>query len=281
MDENANQQNTICSDKMDADTKERVNIFELLRGKCNSKNKKSQMYNIGEELHDNIDKKISKRELERIYTLKSGLKPDITNERLKIEPLIITSQDDIYNCFGLIPGDVQRQVRTFYDKFKKYGLTKYEEKGEIYYIWSPILKSELDIVMHPAIRNIFSQEKDKKTFKESKQSKCEICGSETRLAIDHWRSHSKYNISHKDIAVLLCELCNNKHHNRDAINCILSYKDDIQKLKNWINIEERIVQLGYLPNDNDLEEQQKIKSIIDNYWLDNHDVSIKTLIKNW
>lgn len=279
MEENIIQQNTICSDKMDADTKERVNILEL-RGKNNGKNKNSQMDIIVNIFHNNIDIKLHKREIEKLYSLEFGLKQDITNERLKNEPIIIKSIDEIMNLFDKIPGDVQRQLRTFHDKFKNYGLIKLEEGSEIYYIWSPILKSELDIVVHPVARNIFSHDKHKEAFIESRQGKCEICSSETRLAIDHWRAHSIYNINHKDIAVLLCEKCNNKHHNRDAINCILPYKNNIQFIKNWNDIEKRIVQLGYLPNDKDLEEQKKIKSYIDNYWQDNHKYTMKTLI-NW
>lgn len=159
MEENTKQQDTICSDKMDTDTKERVNILELT-GKCNGKNTKSQTHIISEIFNNNIDKKISKRELEREFTLKSSLKPNITNEIVK--NMSFSSIDDITDVFGLIPGDVQRQVRSHYDKFKKYGLTRYEEGSQIYYMWSPILKSELDIVVHPVARNIFSQDKIKK-----------------------------------------------------------------------------------------------------------------------
>ena len=93
MEENILQQNTICSDKMDSDTKGRYDILTP-KGKCNGKNKKYQLYIISEIFKSNIDKKISKRELERDYTLEFALKPNITNERLKNEQIIINSIDD-------------------------------------------------------------------------------------------------------------------------------------------------------------------------------------------
>ena len=116
-------------------------------------------------------------------------------------------------------------------------------------------------------RNIFRNEDDKKEFIRSRKNACEVCGKcATRMAIDHWRAHSVYNIDDVKIAVLLCEKCNNIHHNRDASHLISTYSNDITVVKNWIKIEKRIRENGFHPNENDKEDQKMNIQTVKEKW---------------
>lgn len=86
------------------------------------------------------------------------------------------------------------------------------------------------------------------------------------MAIDHWRAHSTYNIDDPDIAVLLCERCNNIHSNRDASNIMKHYISDIDIIDNWIKKELDIRSKGFKPNSEDENEQHtNIKHVINKY----------------
>ena len=110
------------------------------------------------------------------------------------------------------------------------------------------------------------------TFFKEKKNKCEMCGTcktdneILRMAIDHWRAYSTYNIDDPKIAVLLCEKCNNIHHNYDASKIALKYKYNILIVKNWIKKENEIRNNGYMPNEDDIKTQrQNIQSLTDYY----------------
>lgn len=208
---------------------------------------------------------ISKREVEAVYSLKFCFKNMDKTQKYTL--------DEILEFRNLqIPGDVQRQLRTFYDEFNKYGLEK-REKSDLYkevsYKWNPILKEKTHTIIQPALRDIFKTKEKVEEFKKSKKGCCEMCGTSAkdneclRLAVDHWRAHSIYNIDSENIAVLLCEKCNNIHHNKDASQIALKYKSDMRIVTNWRNKELEIRSKGYMPNNADLQAQQEnIKKII-------------------
>lgn len=177
--------------------------------------------------------------------------------------------EELVATLDYAPGDVQRQLRTFHDKFKRYGLVREGEGETIKYIWTPKKKSDLDTIIRPALRNIFKSDLERDAFIQSKEDKCELCGissKEERLAVDHWRAHSVYNIDEQGIAVLLCETCNNIHHNYDASKCIVNNKNNIKYIKNWIKVEKRVREMGYLPNEEDLKTQgENIQKVIEYY----------------
>ena len=240
---------------------ERYNLLD----KCNPG---TQTYIIAEIFSDNINKIITKREIETLYSLRWVFR-DISSETR------YTKDEFIRNATS-IPGDVQRNLRTFYDKFNKYGLEKIEKSEsssrEVCYIWNPISMDELENIVPSVARNIFKTKDEVSQFIESRKNKCEICGAcksnngTLRLAVDHWRAHSIYNIDDCKIAVLLCEKCNNIHHNFDASKIILKNKHNIEIIRNWIKKEKEIRGYGFMPNKNDLQQQNSIKKEICNYY---------------
>lgn len=189
--------------------------------------------------------KIPKREIEKQFGLRCSLSQKISFPCLFLEDLI--SQSDY------LPGDLQRILRSFYDKYSKYGLKKEGATKDIVYYWDSISHEEYLLLTNKTIihRNIFKTETERNKFIESKKTKCEICSGSVRLCIDHWRAFSVYNIDSTDIAVLLCEKCNNIHHNVDASKLIHHYKYNIKFIKKWITIEKSIRDKGYLPNETD------------------------------
>lgn len=237
------------------------------------KNTKSntQLCIIAEIFEENIGKKIAKREIETKYCLIWTLREIDNNIKLNKNELL----NKLLNKKIYVPGDIQRQVKTFYKKFHKYGLKKIEKKisndNEIYYIWEPINMNELEDIIRPAARNLFTSESERNEFIKKKKYKCEMCNAnkkdnETlRMAIDHWRAHSVYNIDDKRIAVLMCEKCNNIHHNYDACKIALKYKENTTIIKKWIKKEREIRSYDFEPNEKDLEQQLSIKIKIDEY----------------
>ena len=189
--------------------------------------KGTQKYILATIFEENKNKIIKKREIEKQLVLRYSLRNIEEQESLTKQELIKRAE--------YVPGDIQRDLRLFYDKFKKYGLKKIDKdyETELSYIWIPIDMDKLQDIIHPEARNIFKARYDSETFKKSKNYKCEMCSAcktdndTLRMAIDHYRSHSIYNIDDKRIAVLLCEKCNNIHHNHDASKIALKYKENI------------------------------------------------------
>jgi hypothetical protein len=166
----------------------------------------------------------------------------------------------------LINKKLQRKIKDcdlYQEELKNY------EGMNILYTWTPKKKSELDTIVRPALRNIFKTELERDAFVQSKEDKCELCeisSKEERLAVDHWRAHSVYNIDEQGIAVLLCEKCNNIHHNYDASKCVVNNKDNIKYIKNWIKTEKKVREMGYLPNEDDLKTQyENIQKVTEYY----------------
>ena len=184
------------------------------------------------------------------------------------EGIVIRNLQDIMALATELPGDLQRSLRTFHDKFVSYGLERDGEGENIRYQWRSITEEYFNwnrgVPRVP--RNIFATDAERDAFVEQRNRKCEVCGFNTRLAVDHWRAHSVYRIDTPNIAVLLCEVCNNIHHNFDASKILAKKKQDTQCVKNWISIEKRIRDAGYLPNEDDISTQnQIIDEVVDYY----------------
>lgn len=159
----------------------------------------TQLRTIAVIFENNISNPISKRDIEKEYTART-MATKITF------PLTFTTMEELVATLDYAPGDVKRQLRTFHDRFKRYGLVREGEGDTIKYIWTPKKKSDLDTIIRPALRNIFKSDLERDAFVQSKEDKCELCGissKEERLAVDHWRAHSVYNIDEQGIAVLL------------------------------------------------------------------------------
>lgn len=175
--------------------------------------------------------------------------------------------------FGRIPGDVQRDIRNFYTEVQVYGLQQRGQNKTLEYKWSPVSVEEFNKINTIEVpRNIFKNDKEKNEFKKSKNNCCEICGSKYRLTIDHWRAYSIYKIDDKEIAALLCEKCNNIHHNYDPSRIITKYKDNFRRIWNWKQIEDRISKT-FPPNEQDKKEQEKNIIFIKEYWNNNFNMN--------
>lgn len=169
---------------------------------------------------------------------------------------------------GKIPGDIQRDIRLFYDENEKYGLKKlHKPKCCPSYMWRHMTLIEYNSINQIKVnRNIFKNKKDKNKFSNSKNNKCEFCKSEYKLCVDHGRPFSIYKIDEPGIAVLLCEKCNNIHSNKDNILIVQKNMDSNRYIKKWIEIESRIRQNGFPPNDKDIKLQNKTIDIIVKYY---------------
>jgi len=230
--------------------------------------KGTQKYILAQIFTENQNKCITKREVEKQLVLRWSLR--------HIDDDTKFTKNEMISRATYVPGDIQRDLRLFYDKFNKYGLKKIEKNKssniELSYIWNPINIDKLENIIHPEARNIFKKDSEINTFLDSRNHTCEICGAcksdnETlRLAIDHWRAHSTYNIDNAKIAVLLCEKCNNIHHNHDASKIAVKYKDNISFIKKWVKKEKEIRSYGYMPNENDIKAQKENKQIIVEYY---------------
>lgn len=208
---------------------------------------------------------LSKRQIEK----ELGLTLAFRNVQFG-EGIMIHNLQELIQLASLLPGDLQRDLRTFHDKYKNYGLQRTGEGKTIQYSWTPITEEEYNWIQGTPIvpRSIFNTEEERFTFVLSKRGMCEICDNKDRLAIDHWRAHSIYNIDTPNIAVLLCEQCNNIHHNHDASTIILKKKGNIQCIKNWIAVEKRIRENGYMPNEKDIQTQNEHIDAVFKYYLE-------------
>jgi hypothetical protein len=216
---------------------------------------------------DNIGEWLTKREVEKQLVLRWSFRN--LNDIREFNDF-----NDLIKNAEHVPGDIQRDLRLFFDKFSKYGLEKKEKSKEngLSYRWNPIYKSELNDIISPAARNIFKTKEEQEKFFNEKCNKCEMCGKSKsendvlRMAVDHWRAHSIYNIDNREIAVLLCEKCNNIHHNYDASKIASKYKSNINIVKNWVKKEKEIRKLGFAPNEEDLKTQKAVIAEITNHY---------------
>jgi hypothetical protein len=230
--------------------------------------KETQTYILAQIFTENQNKRITKREVEKQLVLRCSLRDIDDNTKI--------TKNEMISRATYVPGDIQRNLRSFYKKFNKYGLKKIEKNKssniELSYIWEPINMYKLENIIHPEARNIFKKDSEIDKFLDIRNHTCEMCvasksdNKTLRLAIDHWRAHSTYNIDNTKIAVLLCERCNNIHHNHDASKIAVKFKDNLQIVKNWVKIENRIRGYGFMPNDVDTKTQKKtIETITEHY----------------
>lgn len=220
---------------------------------------------------NNVHCPLAKRDIEKEYGLRYSF------QQIQFPQQFQSIEELIDQCLPL-PGDLQRGLRNFYTKFHKYGLEcQSTKRNNMIYIWNPKLISEFDTSVSQPLRNLFKTKAKIEEFKEHHHHVCELCESDLRLTIDHWRAYSTYQIDDERIAVLLCEKCNNIHHNRDAIHCVKKNADNINYIKKWIQIEKRICDYGFLPNEKDALYQKKIKQQISHRWKTFH----KTPIDFW
>jgi len=221
----------------------------------------SQNHIIATIFEKNPNTPLGKRYIEREYALQVAFK-DVTDEQIAS----ISSKRDLLAIANDIPGDVQRVLRCFFDNYKQYGIVRNGERADTTYTYTPTTIAHMEPNMR-VNRNIFRNEDDKQEFIRSRKNACEVCGKHaTRMAIDHWRAHSVYNIDDVKIAVLLCEKCNNIHHNRDASHLISTYSNDNTVVKNWIKIEKRICENGFHPNETDKEDQKMNIQAVKEKW---------------
>lgn len=181
----------------------------------------------------------------------------------------IATLEDLIREADFLPGDLQRDLRTFYMNFHKFGLRKKGDGKDIVYYWEPISIEEYNFIKNINIpdRNIFKTDAEKREFVKTKNGKCEICFGNERLCIDHWRAYSVYQIDDPRIAVLLCERCNNIHHNLDASVILEKNRYNLQAIKNWISIEKRVRENGFAPNKEDAKQQNNMITETNNYYL--------------
>lgn len=226
---------------------EHFDIIKVLESNTTSKTDKSLLSIFNK---NGYEKTIPKRTLEK----KHGLYISFSHIQY---PITICSFDELEELADNLPGDLQRDIRTFYDKYNKYGLKKQGKNKNMKYYWENISLENYLVIIGETIpdRNIFKRQSDKMQFMISKNSQCEICEDTEMLCVDHWRAYSVYKIDSPNIAVLLCGKCNNIHHNLDASKLIKNYKDNLSRIKNWINIEKKIRKKGYLPNESDIISQ--------------------------
>ena len=216
--------------------------------------------------------KILKRDLEKEFSLRvmfpilEGLGNLLINSSSEEERKSV-----LFNYAKQLPGDVQRTLRTFFTNYKDYGLKQYGNGQTLTYYWENITLEQFQRLRGEVLvpRNIFKTTKNKDDFLKKKNNKCEICESSKRLAVDHWRAHSKYKIDNESIAVLLCEECNNIHHNCDASKLLKHKMRDCLCINNWIAIETRIRETGYVPNEEDKKTQINMINEVHEFWLAN------------
>lgn len=248
------------------------NIIKQLLSVCKQDTYANIILSIFDKMPYGTD--ISKRELEKRFGLSVSFK--YVNMRELGNSLINCKTNDEALMYLMLiskplPGDLQRALRLFYDEYRDYGLKQRGKNSSLCYYWEPISQEEYDklngVIRVP--RNIFKTDTDRDNFVSSKDSKCEICKSNKGLAVDHWRAYSVYKMDTSDIAVLLCEDCNNIHHNFDASKILKHKKENYLCVKRWIEVEKRIRSLGYMPNEEDKKTQNEMIDFVVRFCLDN------------
>lgn len=132
---------------------------------------------IAEIFSSNIGQSVSSREVNTAWTFNYCFSQ--TNKPFNKEDWKnISSYDDINNALQKtfldndvsLPGDIQRQLRTFNDKFGDYGLLCDQRGKTPIYTWEPKSMEELDKIVPPAARNIFKTKKESDAFVNKKKN---------------------------------------------------------------------------------------------------------------
>jgi hypothetical protein len=226
-------------------------------------------------LFDNPNEFITNRNI----TLKYSLRHNLKEKCIKFEEGEYNA-DKLFkklteNHFKL-PGDVQRAPRKVYEIYNYLGIERTGKRNNPSYKLSPITKEKYNSLYNiKQRRNIFTNKQNKNDFIKKHQSKCEICGRKKNgnvlIVIDHWYPHIIYNNSNKKNAVLLCEPCNNIHHNHDGSIFLDKYYENrdltTKIIKKYIKIQERMVEFEKTL-DITVEHKQKRNLIIDKIYND-------------
>lgn len=158
-----------------------------------------------------------------------------------------------------VPGDVQRQLRTFYDKHSKNGLEfKYTGQGHSkVYCFNP----DAEVVEVTKPPRMFDDAIKGAVIARTK-NKCEVCdNTEERMCGDHWRAYNHYheeypNISTEGNCVWLCETCNIIKKDRSAIHLVRKGRCSMERFQ---TIDDRITGNGFARN---THEQADINSVL-------------------
>ena len=158
-------ENTIIRERTEQDPL--VNLTEMT-------NEGTQKRTIADLFERNRNIWISKRFIETNFTLTTSLNHvDFMNIVNSVTHSTITGTNEEFNESFLsrlietcahVPGDVQRQLRTFHNDFCRYGLRKRGTGSNIEYCWVPIRRSEMETIIHPAMRNIFNTVEQRNDF---------------------------------------------------------------------------------------------------------------------
>ena len=136
---------------------------------------------IAEIFWERQGEEISSRELQTQYGLRY-----LESQTGISNPTIL----EILGTGAILPGDLQRQVRTFYKTHRNNGLIEKnpESKRNMIYIFKPKLISEIT----PQVRDTrcYSREVSDNLMRKHNGC-CEFCHKRSlRMAIDHWREDS-------------------------------------------------------------------------------------------
>ena len=161
-----------------------------------------------------------------------------------------------------IPGDVQRQLRTFYDTHNKNGISfRFTGKGKSKeYYFEP----SAEVVTLTKPKRMFTDEV-KDIVRERCSNKCECCGNtEYEMCSDHWRSYHHYyeeypNITTEGNCVWLCETCNIIKKDRSAIHLVRKGKCSMDVYE---TIEARITENGFPISEEELADNELVRSAL-------------------
>ena len=220
--------------------------------------KDSQIRIIAKIFHNNENIPLKKRDIEKEYVFRVMFK--------NIDCSNMNNINISYKQLLCPPGDVQRDLRLFFDRFKRYGLEKNGTRENIVYTWKPLFERELYRISPYICRNLYSLN-ERKIIIEQKINICEICDkSDDRMCIDHWRAYNTYRINDKKLGIVLCEKCNNIHSDRDSIKIVEKNLGNINILEKWSKIEYSMRLKGFIPNTFDAEYQNQILDICKNFF---------------
>ena len=211
---------------------------------------------IAEIFWERQGEEISSRELQTQYGLRYlEAQTGIAN------PTIL----EILGTGAILPGDLQRQVRTFYKTHRNNGLIEKnpESKRNMIYIFKPKLISEIT----PQVRDTrcYSREVSDNLMRKHNGC-CEFCHKRSlRMAIDHWRPYDNTGVTDPRGAVLLCEQCNNIKSSRSAIHLVHPTHHP-EWYSRYAAIEKRITDAGFPPSPLEQQEIQNTMSLLEE-WL--------------
>ena len=175
------------------------------------------------------------------------------------------TNSEIVAAHAVLPGDLQRQVRTFWKQHGNiHGLIEKnsENKRNMTYIFKPKLISEIT----PEVKDCrcYSKAVSDNLMKKYK-GRCEFCNKKSlRMAIDHWRPYDNTGITDARGAVLLCETCNNIKSSRSAIH-LVDPKHHPEWYSRYATIEKRVTDAGFPPSKKEQKEIDRVMKLLEKW----------------